>query len=122
MASKGSKAEARKKRQRRVRSKVFGTPDRPRLNVYRSSNNIYAQIIDDIEGHTLVSASSLEDEIKENVSHTGNKEAATLVGQLVAERAVEKGINKVVFDRAGYKYHGRVKSLADGAREKGLEF
>lgn len=122
MASKGSKAEARKKRQRRVRSKVFGTPDRPRLNVYRSSNNIYAQIIDDIEGHTLVSASSLEDEIKNNVSHTGNKETAKLVGALVAERAIEEGIKKVVFDRAGYKYHGRVKSLADGAREKGLEF
>lgn len=108
----------RLKRHKRVRSKVSGTPERPRLNVFRSERNIYAQIIDDVAGHTLVSASSLDKEIEGG----GNKEAARAVGKLVAERAKAKGIDTVVFDRGGYLYHGRVAELAEGAREGGLEF
>ncbi len=122
MASKVSKREQRKSRQKRVRAKVVGTPDRPRLNVYRSLNNTYAQIIDDVSGNTIVSASSLEDTVKAEFKHTGNVATASVIGGLVAERALEKGIAKVVFDRAGYKYHGRIKALADAAREKGLVF
>ena len=109
----------RKKRHVRVRAKVSGTPERPRLNVYRSNANIYAQIIDDVAGVTLVSASTLE---KDCEGATGNKEAARKVGQLIAERAKAKGIDTVVFDRGGYLYHGRVAELAAGAREAGLEF
>ncbi|HOJ48379.1 MAG TPA: 50S ribosomal protein L18 [Bacillota bacterium] len=109
----------RLKRHKRVRAKIFGTPDRPRLCVYRSLANIYAQIIDDTVGKTLVSASSVEPEFGEN---GGNKAAARKVGELVAKRALEKGITTVVFDRGGYLYHGRVKELADGAREAGLNF
>ena len=109
----------RKKRHVRVRAKVSGTPERPRLNVYRSNANIYAQIIDDVAGVTLVSASTLE---KDFEGATGNKEAARNVGQLIAERAKAKGIDTVVFDRGGYLYHGRVAELAAGAREAGLEF
>ena len=109
----------RLKRHKRVRSKVSGTPERPRLNVFRSEKNIYAQIIDDVAGNTLVAASSLDKEITGN---GGNKEAARAVGKLVAERAKAKGINAVVFDRGGYLYHGRVAELAEGAREGGLEF
>ncbi|RKD25424.1 large subunit ribosomal protein L18 [Caminicella sporogenes DSM 14501] len=122
MITKPSSNSKRKRRHRRVRRKVFGTPERPRLNVFRSNNNIYAQVIDDVNGVTLVSASSLDKDIKEKVSHTGNKEAAKLVGNLVGKRAIEKGIKSVVFDRGGYIYHGRVKELAEGAREAGLEF
>ena len=107
------------KRHKRVRSKVSGTPERPRLNVFRSENNIYAQIIDDVAGNTLVAASSLDKEIAGN---GGNKTAARAVGKLVAERAKAKGISTVVFDRGGYLYHGRVAELAEGAREGGLEF
>ncbi len=109
----------RLKRHKRVRSKVSGTPERPRLNVFRSENNIYAQIIDDVAGNTLVAASSLDKEITGN---GGNKAAARAVGKLVAERAKAKGISTVVFDRGGYLYHGRVAELAEGAREGGLEF
>ncbi|MBE7008587.1 MAG: 50S ribosomal protein L18 [Ruminococcaceae bacterium] len=109
----------RLKRHKRVRSKVSGTPERPRLNVFRSENNIYAQIIDDVAGNTLVAASSLDKEITGN---GGNKAAARAVGKLIAERAKAKGINAVVFDRGGYLYHGRVAELAEGAREGGLEF
>lgn len=122
MITKVSKNSSRKVRQKRVRVKISGTTERPRLNVFRSSKNIYAQIIDDTKGITLVSASSLDPEIKGNVSYTGNKEAAKLVGLLVAKKAQEKGIKSVVFDRAGYIYHGRVKELGEGAREAGLEF
>jgi len=122
MITKPSSNSNRKKRHRRVRKKVFGTPERPRLNIYRSAKNIYAQIIDDTKGVTLASASSLEKEVAEKVSYTGNKEAARLVGKLIGEKAKEKGINTVVFDRGGYLYHGRVKELAEGARESGLEF
>jgi len=122
MINKQTKNSMRQSRQRRVRSKVLGTTERPRLNVYRSLNNMYAQIIDDTTGTTLVSASTLEADIKSQVSGTGNKEAAKFVGEAVAKRAIEKGIDTVVFDRAGYLYHGRVKELADGARAAGLKF
>jgi large subunit ribosomal protein L18 len=107
------------KRHKRVRSKVSGTPETPRLNVFRSESNIYAQIIDDVNGVTLVSASSLDKSIE---GYGGNVAAATAVGKMLAERAKEKGIENVVFDRGGYLYHGRVQALADGAREGGLKF
>jgi large subunit ribosomal protein L18 len=122
MISKKSSNAQRIKRHLRVRKNISGTPNRPRLNVYRSLSNIYAQIIDDVAGKTLVSASSLDKEIKEKVSYGGNKEAANEVGLLVAKRALEAGIKAVVFDRGGYVYHGRVSELAEGAREGGLEF
>ena len=109
----------RKKRHKRVRSKISGTPDRPRLNVFRSEKHIYAQVIDDIKGETLCSASSVEKAFEGSGS---NKDAARKVGKLVAERAVAKGIGVVVFDRGGYIYHGRVKELAEAARESGLTF
>ncbi|MGB9620317.1 MAG: 50S ribosomal protein L18 [Armatimonadota bacterium] len=112
----------RQRRHRRVRKKVFGTPDKPRLNVFRSLCNIYAQIIDDTRGHTLVSASTLDAELKSALKTGGNIEAAREVGKLVGQRALAKGIEAVVFDRGGYKYHGRVAALADGAREAGLKF
>ena len=119
MVSKFDKNAQRLKRHIRVRGKISGTPERPRLNVFRSNANIYAQIIDDVNGVTLASASTLD---KEFEGATGNCEAAKKVGQLVAERAKEKGISVVVFDRGGYVYHGRVAALAEGAREGGLEF
>ena len=109
----------RLKRHKRVRAKISGTPEMPRLNVFRSEANIYAQIIDDVNGVTLASASSLDKAIE---GHGGNVAAATAVGKLVAERAKAKGIENVVFDRGGYLYHGRVKALAEGAREGGLQF
>ena len=109
----------RLKRHKRVRAKVFGTPERPRLNVFRSNANIYAQIIDDVNGVTLVSANTLE---KSFEGATGNAEAAKKVGLVLAERAKAKGIDTVVFDRGGYLFHGRVAALAEGAREGGLEF
>lgn len=107
------------KRHVRVRAKISGTPERPRLNVFRSKQNIYAQIIDDVAGKTLVSANTLE---KDFNGYGGNKEAARKVGKLLAERAEKAGIKAVVFDRGGYVYHGRVQELAEGAREGGLEF
>ena len=109
----------RMKRHTRVRGKISGTPERPRLNVYRSNANIYAQIIDDVNGVTLAAASSVE---KDFEGATGNKEAARKVGKLVAERAKAAGVDSVVFDRAGNQYHGRIAALADAAREAGLEF
>ena len=109
----------RLKRHKRVRAKISGTPEMPRLNVFRSEANIYAQIIDDVNGVTLASASSLDKDI---AGYGGNVAAATAVGKLVAERAKAKGIETVVFDRGGYLYHGRVKALAEGAREGGLQF
>ena len=109
----------RLKRHKRVRSKVFGTTERPRLNVFRSEKNIYAQVIDDVAGNTLVAASSLDKEIEGN---GGNKEGARKVGEMIAKAAAEKGISEVVFDRGGYVYHGRVQELAEGAREGGLKF
>lgn len=122
MITKASKNDTRKKRHLVVRKKVFGTAERPRLDVFRSLNNIYAQIINDDEGVTLVSASTLDKELKESIGYGGNKESAKAVGQLVAKKAIEAGIKHVVFDRGGYIYHGRVKELADAAREEGLEF
>ena len=122
MVSKPNSNKQREIRHTRVRNKISGTADRPRLNVYRSLNNIYAQVIDDTTGNTLVSASTLDEEIKASVKNTGNKEAAKAVGALVAKRALEKKIKNVVFDRGGYIYHGRVKELAEAAREAGLEF
>ena len=119
MVNKPDKNEARLRRHRRVRGKISGTAERPRLDVFRSAKHIYAQIIDDVAGNTLVSASSLDKEIEGN---GGNKTAARAVGKLVAERAKAKGIDTVVFDRGGYLYHGRVAELAEGAREGGLEF
>ena len=107
------------KRHNRVRGKISGTPERPRLSVFRSEKNIYAQIIDDVAGNTLVSASSVE---KGFEGSGANKEGARTVGKLVAERALAKGIEEVVFDRGGYIYHGRVQELAEGAREGGLKF
>lgn len=122
MIKKPSRNELRKKRHRRIRNKIHGTKERPRLNVYRSLNHIYAQVIDDDEGVTLAAASTLSPELKGKLARGGNVEAAAAVGELIARKALEKGIKKVVFDRAGYLYHGRVKALADAARENGLEF
>ncbi len=119
MVNKPDTNKARLKRHKRVRAKISGTAELPRLNVFRSNANIYAQIIDDVNGVTLVAASSLDKEVTGN---GGNKEAAKAVGKLIAERAANKGITDVVFDRGGYIYHGRVKELAEGAREGGLKF
>ncbi len=113
---------ARERRHRRVRSKISGTPERPRLNVYRSLTNIYAQVIDDVAGRTVVSASTIDRELRAQIDGKSKTEAAKLVGELVAERAQQAGVTQVVFDRGGYKFHGRIKALADGAREKGLKF
>lgn len=113
---------ARKRRHARIRKRVFGTPERPRLSVFRSLNHVYAQIIDDTKGHTIVSASTLDSEFKDEKGHKGNAVMAKKVGQLIASRAMNAGIKKVVFDRGGYKYHGCIKALADAAREGGLEF
>jgi large subunit ribosomal protein L18 len=120
MITKADKNAVRKKRHARVRAKLSGTAARPRLNVFRSNKNIYAQLIDDVNGVTLASASTLDKEV--NVESASNTDAAVKVGELVAKRAVEKGVKSVVFDRGGYLYHGRVKALADAARENGLEF
>ena len=119
MVKKPDSNKARIKRHNRVRNKISGTPERPRLNVFRSAKHIYAQLIDDISGVTLVAASSLEKDFEGN---GGNKEAAKKVGQMIAKKAVDKGISEVVFDRSGYLYHGRVAELAEGAREGGLQF
>jgi large subunit ribosomal protein L18 len=120
MITKADKNAVRKKRHARVRAKLTGTESRPRLNVFRSNKHIYAQIIDDVNGVTIASASTLDKEA--GIESTGNIDAAVKVGELVAKRAEEKGIKSVVFDRGGYLYHGRVKALADAARENGLEF
>ncbi|KAA9018667.1 50S ribosomal protein L18 [Niallia endozanthoxylica] len=120
MITKADKNAVRKKRHARVRSKLSGTAARPRLNVYRSNKHIYAQLIDDVNGVTLASASTLDKEV--SVESASNIDAAVKIGELVAKRAVEKGIKSIVFDRGGYLYHGRVKALADAARENGLEF
>lgn len=119
MLNKADKSRARLKRHKRVRGKITGTSARPRLNVFRSNGNIYAQIIDDTAGVTLVAASSIE---KEFEGYGGNKEAAKKVGLMIAKKALEKNITTVVFDRGGYIFHGRVKELAEGAREGGLVF
>lgn len=116
------KRKDRISRHERIRKKVFGTPERPRLCVYRSLQNIYAQIIDDESGNTLLSCSTLSPEIREQISYGGNVAAAKLVGQQLGSKAKEAGIEKVVFDRGGFSYHGRIKALAESARETGLKF
>ena len=123
------KLEARLKRKKRVRKKMFGYPERPRVSVFRSHKHVYAQVINDVEGHTLVALSSLSPEVRAKVEELkgkgefkGKVDVARLVGRMLAEKAKEKGITKVVFDRGRYKYHGRVKALAEGLREGGLEF
>ncbi|QGQ44008.1 50S ribosomal protein L18 [Metabacillus sediminilitoris] len=120
MITKADKNAVRKKRHARVRSKLVGTTTRPRLNVYRSNQHIYAQVIDDANSVTLVSASTLDKDL--TLDSNSNVEAAQKVGELVAKRAIEKGVKTVVFDRGGYLYHGRIKALAEAAREAGLEF
>jgi len=117
-----SRAESRKRRQARVRRKVTGTADRPRLCVFRSSKHIYAQIIDDTQGVTVASASTRDKSVVVGFAYTGNVEAAKAVGEKIAQNAQEKGIKNVVFDRNGFVYHGRVKTVADAAREAGLDF
>ncbi len=120
--SKMNRTEARIKRHQRVRRNIFGTPAKPRLNVFRSQAEIYAQIIDDEKGHTMVAASSIEPELRKKFKKIKKSEQAREIGKLVAERAKEAGIKTVVFDRGGYKYFGRVKALAEAARSAGLDF
>ncbi|MEI7027594.1 50S ribosomal protein L18 [Paenibacillus sp. y28] len=122
MITKADKNKARKKRHLRVRKKITGTAARPRLNIFRSSKHVYAQLIDDVQGVTIAQASTQDKELKAEVSNGGNVEAARKVGELVAKRAKEQGVTEVVFDRGGYLYHGRIQALADAAREAGLEF
>ena len=122
MIKKINKNEDRKMRAERVRAKISGTTERPRLNVFRSLNNIYAQVIDDTKGITLAQSSTMDKAIVKSIEGKTKQEAAFIVGQAVAKNAMKKGIKQVVFDRAGYQYTGRVKALADGARDAGLEF
>ena len=122
MAKTSPKTVARERRHRRVRGRVSGTGERPRLNVYRSSEHIYVQVIDDLQGKTLASASTIDGELRKQVADKNKTEAARIVGKAVAERAKAAGITTVIFDRGGWRYQGRVKALADGAREGGLEF
>ena len=119
MVRKESRSKVRQKKHRRLRSRLAGTAERPRLAVFRSNNHMYAQVIDDVNGVTLASASTVE---KDFAGYGGNKDAAKKIGQAIAERCKAKGIENVVFDRGGYLYHGRVKELAEGAREGGLQF
>ena len=122
MVNKESRSEVRIKKHMRVRNHLAGTADRPRLAVFRSNNHMYAQIIDDTVGKTLVSASTLDKEVKAECEKTNNVDAAAVVGTVVAKRALEKGITTVVYDRGGFVYEGKVKALAEAAREAGLEF
>lgn len=122
MAKVKQRALARARRQRRIRVRVHGTPERPRLNVFRSLRHIYAQVIDDSIGHTIVAVSTLDSEVEQQLKDLNKTQQAQFVGKVVAERALEKGVKEVVFDRGGYKYHGRVKALAEGARAGGLSF
>ena len=120
--AKESRNDRRLKRHQRVRNNLIGTPEKPRLCVFRSNKNISCQIIDDVNHQTLVAASSLDKDLKAEIGYGGNKEAAKKVGEAIAKRALEKGIEVVAFDRGGFLYHGRVKELAEGAREGGLKF
>ncbi len=122
MGNMNPRALSRLKRKKRIRKKITGTPERPRLTVFRSTKHIYAQVIDDTAGQTLTAASTLDADVKANTEVKGKVGAAQFVGKLVAERALEKGIKQVVFDRNGFLYHGRVKAISDGAREAGLGF
>lgn len=122
MIKKQSRSEVRAKKHLKVRKRISGTPERPRLAVFRSNNHMYVQVIDDVAGNTLVSASTLQGEVKEGLEKTNNIDAAAKLGTVIAKRALDKGITTVVFDRGGYIYHGKVKALAEAAREAGLEF
>ena len=122
MVSKKSRQEVRVKKHRRMRNHLSGTAERPRLAVFRSNNHMYAQIIDDTVGNTLVAASTVEKEVKAELKNTNDVEAAAYVGTVIAKRAIEKGIKTVVYDRGGFIYHGKIAALADAAREAGLEF
>ena len=122
MVNKKSRALVREKKHRRMRNHLSGTAERPRLAVFRSNNHMYAQIIDDTVGNTLVSASTLQKDVKANLEKTNNVDAAAYLGKVIAEKALEKGIKDVVFDRGGFIYHGKVQALADAAREAGLKF
>ena len=122
MVSKKSRTEVREKKHRRLRNHLAGTADRPRLAVFRRNNHMYAQVIDDTVGNTLVSASTLDKEVKAELEKTNNVEAAAHLGTVIAKKALDKGINTVVFDRGGFIYQGKIKALADAAREAGLEF
>lgn len=120
MIKKVSKSKVRVNKHRKIRNKISGTSERPRLSVFRSNNHIYAQVIDDVKGNTIVAASTMDKDIK--VEKTNNTDAAAVVGESVAKKAIEKGIESVVFDRGGHIYHGKIKALADAAREAGLKF
>ena len=122
MVSKTNRSEVRKNKHRRIRSRLSGTPEKPRLAVFRSNNHMYAQIIDDTVGKTLVSASTLQKDVKAELENTDDVKAAAYLGTVIGKKAVEAGIESVVFDRGGYIYHGKVKALADAAREAGLKF
>ncbi|MBC7343417.1 MAG: 50S ribosomal protein L18 [Clostridia bacterium] len=122
MIKKESRKEVHRRKHLRVRKKIAGSAERPRLTVYRSLKHMYAQIVDDTNGRTLVSASTLDPELRQKLTNRGNREAARQVGLALAAKALERGISRVVFDRSGYIYHGRVQALAEGAREGGLEF
>ena len=122
MVSKKSRTAVRENKHRKLRNRISGTAERPRLSVYRSNSHIYCQVIDDVAGNTLVSASTLEKEIKAELEKTNNVDAAAHLGTVIGKRALEKGIKEVVFDRGGYIYQGKVQALADAAREAGLEF
>ena len=122
MIKKQSRSEVRAKKHLKVRKRISGTPERPRMAVFRSNNHMYVQVIDDVAGHTLVSASTLQGEVKEGLEKTNNIDAAAKLGSVIAKRAIDKGIKTVVFDRGGFIYQGKVKALAEAAREAGLEF
>ena len=122
MVSKKSRTDVRLKKHRRIRNRISGTAERPRLAVFRSNNHMYAQIIDDTVGNTLVAASTVEKEVKAQLEKTNNVDAAAYLGTVIAKRAIEKGIDTVVFDRGGFLYHGKIAALADAAREAGLKF
>lgn len=122
MVSKESRTKIREKKHRRQRNRFSGTAERPRLAVFRSNNHMYAQIIDDVAGNTIVSASTVQADVKEGLTKTNNTEAAAKLGEVIAKKALDNGIKTVVFDRGGYIYQGKVKALAEAAREAGLEF
>ncbi len=122
MANRSTRYISRLKRKKRIRKNMTGTADRPRLSIFRSAAHIYAQVINDIEGNTLVAASTLDSEFTATGKKGGDREAAVIVGKMIGKRALDKGIAKVVFDRNGFLYHGRIKALSDGARETGLQF
>ncbi|MCR4641840.1 MAG: 50S ribosomal protein L18 [Lachnospiraceae bacterium] len=122
MVSKESRQKVREKKHLKIRNRFSGTPERPRLAVFRSNNHMYAQVIDDVAGNTLVAASTVEKDVKAQLSRTDDVEAARVLGGIIAKRALDKGIESVVFDRGGYIYHGKVAALAEAAREAGLQF